>query len=159
MGSILPMLAHPGQPQGNPESCSGLAPAPQQQKFRRCTNVSAQQTNCHVPSWKDSGCSAELTTPLLPIPWNRNLLFRVEKQIFTAVFIPHPWTVLRRVAPGTCQQTARHGCPSLKCHPHPPAQAEFRPLASALPLALCVCRLMKELMEKPAGLFVTVFFD
>lgn len=93
----------------------------QQQKFRRrWANVSARQTNGCVPSQKDSGCSAEGMSPSLLTPWNRTLLFRVEKQIFTAVFIPCLWAFLRRKAPGTCQQTAGHGHPSSKCHLHPP---------------------------------------
>lgn len=101
MGSILSMLVHPGQPQGNPwKSC----PFPwqhcsQQQKFRRWATMSARQTNGWVPSRKDSGCSAESTAPSLSTPWNRILLFWVEKQILTAVFIPHPWVPLQRKAP------------------------------------------------------------
>ena len=91
-----------------------------QQKFRRrWANVSARQTNGWVPSQKDGGCSAESTAPSLLTPWERILLFWVEKQIFTAVFIPRPWALLQRKAPGTCQQTAGHGRPSSKCHPHP----------------------------------------
>lgn len=79
----------------------------------------ARQTKGPVPSWRDSGCSAENMAPSLLTPWNRILLFWAEKQIFTTVFIPCSWAFLQRKAPGTCQQTARHRHPSSKCHPHP----------------------------------------
>lgn len=118
--------------------------------------MSTRQTNGWVPSRKDSGCSAESIALSLLTPWNSILLFRVEKQIFTAVFSPHPWPFLQRKALGTCQQTAGHGHPSSKCHLHAPqplAQAEFKPLALVLQLALRVCDLMKELTEKVAGYF------
>lgn len=116
--SILSVLIHPGQPQGNPWSCSELAPTPSHSSTALSIRNSGDDEQTCLP-YKQTARHHRSRLPAA------GFCHFGEKQISTAVFIPCLWALLQRKTPGTCQQTARHGCPPSECHLPPSAQAEF----------------------------------